>query len=187
MGFQSTVNNALPVGLAGDFASENPAIQLIPPFGQAGGITTGGAAATDSFVAEIGGVVIGAFAWITTAGGNYLSNAKGSAPSTAPDGFIPRSQQGLILTQPLGVTPSTDTWYGNLIPAGQNVVAFQTGSFYVKCPSGSGATAGQKAFASTTDGSISFAAAGATVSGSVETNFTARNTCLAGEIAIISA
>jgi len=186
MGFQSTVNNALPVGLAGDFASENPAAQLLPPFGQAGGVTTANAAATDSFVAATGGVVVGAFAWITTAGGNYLSNAKGSAPSTAPDGFVVRSQQGLILTQPTGVTPSTDTWYGNLIPAGQNVVAFTTGSFYAKSGTG-GATAGQKAFASTTDGSITFAAAGATVSGSVETNFTARNTCSAGEIAIISA
>lgn len=183
--FQGSVNNALPVGLAGDWASENPAIQLIPPFGQAGGITTAGAAATNSFLAATGGVVVGAFAWITAVGGNLLGNAQ--VGSAAPDGFIVRSQQGLITSQPLGTTYTTDTWYGNTIPAGQNVVAYKTGSFYVKCPSSAGATAGQKAFASITDGSVKFAAAGATVSGYVETNFTAMNTCAASEIAIISA
>lgn len=184
--FQGKVNNALPVGLAGDWASENPAIQLIPPFGFAGGIDTANAAATDAFLAATGGVVIGGFCWITTTGGNLLSNAQPSGGG-APDGFVPRSQQGLITSQPLGTTYTTDTWYGVTIPAGQNVVAFKTGSFYVACPSSAGATAGQKCFASITDGSVKFAAAGATVSGYVETNFTAMNTCAASEIAIISA
>lgn len=183
--FQGSVNNALPVGVAGDWASENPAIQLIPPFGQAGGVTTAGAAATNAFVAAASGVVIGGFAWITATGGNQLTNAQ--VGSAAPDGFIVRSQQGLIITQPTGTTYTTDTWYGSTIPAGQNVVAYKTGSFYVKCPSASGATAGNKCFASITDGSVKFAAAGATVSGYVETNFTAMNTCAASEIAIISA
>lgn len=184
--FQGSVNNALPVGLAGDWASENPAIQLIPPFGFAGGIDTGNAAATNAFVAAAAGVVIGAFAWIQT-NANQLANVPQSGSTVAPDGFVIRSQQGLITSQPLGQTPTTDTWYGLTIPAGQNVVAYKTGSFYVKCPSASGATAGQKCFASLTDGSVKFAAAGATVSGYVETNFTAMNTCLANEIAIISA
>ena len=114
-----------------------------------------------------------------------LANAPASG-TPAPDGFIPRTQVGLILTQPTGVTPSTDTWYGATIPAGQNVTAFESGSFYALAGTG-GATVGQKAFASTTNGSLKFAAAGATVSGYVETSFYAKYACSASEITIISA
>jgi hypothetical protein len=85
--FQGSVNNALPVGLAGDWASENPAIQLIPPFGFAGGIDTGNAAATNAFVAAAAGVVIGAFAWIQT-NANQLANVPQSGSTVAPDGFV---------------------------------------------------------------------------------------------------
>ena len=184
MGFQASVNNAQPVGLPGDFASENPARQLIPPFGIAGGIDTANAAATDAFIAASAGVVIGNFAWIQ-ADGISLANSPASG-TAAPDGFIPRSQQGLIITQPTGITPSTDTWYGSTIPAGQNVTAFESGSFYALAGVG-GATVGQKAFASLTNGSLKFAAAGATVSGYVETSFYAKYTCNASEITIISA
>ena len=185
MGFQSRVNNALPIGYAGAFANANPRVQLVPPPSQAGGIDTANGAAIDAFIAATGGVIIGGFAWITAAGANTLTSAQ--VGSAAPDGFIVRSQQGLITSQPLGLTPSTDTWFGLTIPAGQNVVAFKTGSFYVQAPSSGGATAGMKAFAKLTDGSVSFAAAGATVVGYIETTFTANNTALASEIVIISA
>lgn len=185
MGFQSTVNNAQPVGLPGDFASENPARQLIPPFGIAGGIDTANAAAVDAFIAGAAGVTIGNFAWIQADGVSLLNAPAAGTP--APDGFVARSQQGLIVTYPTGVTPSTDTWYGTLIPNGQNVIAFESGSFYARCPAGSGATYGQKAFASTTDGTLKFAAAGATVAGYVETSFYCRYTASASEITIISA
>ncbi len=183
MGFQSSVNNAQPVGLPGDFASENPAKQLIPPFGIAGGIDTANAAATDAFIAGAAGVSIGQFAWIQSDGITILNAQYGSG---APDGFIPRTQQGLITSYPTGVTPSTDTWYGVSIPAGQNVTAFESGSFYVKATI-AGATYGQKAFAKLTDGTIQFAAAGATVSGYIETPFVCRYTALVNEITIISA
>lgn len=183
MGFQSSVNNAQPVGLPGDFASENPARQLIPPFGIAGGIDTANAAAVDAFIAGTAGVTIGVFAWIQSDGITLLNAQYGSG---APDGFIPRAQQGLIMSFPTGVTPSTDTSYGASIPQGQNVTAFESGSFYVKATVG-GATVGQKAFASTTDGSIQFANAGATVSGYKETSFVCRQAVSVNEITIISA
>jgi hypothetical protein len=185
MGFQTKVNVGLPLAYAGDFANANPRRQLTPPPAQAGGITTSGAAATDAFVASTGGVIIGNFAWITAAGANTLTSAQ--VGSAAPDGFVARTQMGLILTQPTGFTASTDTWYGNTIPVGQNVVAFKTGSFFVQCPAGSGATAGQKCFAKLTDGSVAFGAAGATIAGYIETTFTADNTALASEMVIISA
>ncbi len=183
MGFQSSVNNAQPVGLPGDFASENPAKQLIPPFGVAGGIDTANAAAVDAFIAGAAGVSIGQFVWIQSDGLTLLNAQYGSA---APDAFIPRAQQGLIMSFPTGVTPSTDTWYGVSIPGGQNVTAFESGSFYVKATV-SGATYGQKAFAKLTDGTIQFAAAGATVSGFIETSFVCRYTANVNEITIISA
>ena len=184
MGFQSTVNNAQPVGLPGDWASENPARQLIPPFGIAGGIDTANASAADAFIAGTGGVNVGIFAWIQ-ADGISLGNAPASG-APAPDGFVPRTQQALIQNFPTGVTPSSDTWYGVNIPAGQNVIAFESGSFYVRNPAGSGSTYGQKAFASLTDGTLKFAAAGAIVSGYVETTFYCRYTANASEITIIS-
>lgn len=183
MGFQSSVNNAQPVGLPGDFASENPAKQLIPPFGIAGGIDTANAAATNSFIAGTNGVNIGHFAWIQADGISLLNAQYGSG---APDGLIPRNQSGLIITQPTGVTPSTDTWNGFSVPAGQNVTAFESGSFYARATV-AGATYGQKAFAKLTDGTIQFAAAGATVTGYIETSFFCRYTANVNEITIISA
>ncbi len=182
MGFQNTVNNAQPVGLPGDFASENPARQLIPPFGIAGGISTANGFAVDQFYAGTTGATIGQFAWIQSDG--TLTSV--GVNTNAPDGFIPRNQQGLILTQPTGITPSTDTWYGATVPVGQMVTAFESGSFYAKATV-AGATYGQKAFAKSTDGSIQFAAAGATVSGFVETAFVCRATVAVNEITIISA
>ena len=182
MGFQNTVNNAQPVGLPGDFASENPARQLIPSFGIAGGIDTANAAGVDYFLAGATGATIGQFAWIQSDG---TLTSVGVSTNT-PDGFIPRSQQGLILTQPTGSTPSTDTWYGTTVPVGQIVTAFESGSFYARATV-AGATYGQKAFAKSTDGSIQFAAAGATVTGFVETSWVCRATVAVGEITIISA
>ena len=168
--------------MPGDFASENPARQLIPPFGIAGGISTANAFGTDQFLANATGVDIGLFVWIQADG--TIDNV--GISTNAPDGFVPRTQQGLILTQPTGVTPSTDTWYGVSIPGGQPVTVFESGSFYVRATV-AGATYGQKAFAKSTDGSIQFAAAGATVTGFVETSWVCRATVAVGEITIISA
>ena len=182
MGFQSTVNNAQPVGLPGDFASENPARQLIPSFGNAGGIDAANGAAVDTFLASSNGVNIGTFVWIQADG--TIDNV--GISTNAPDGFIPRTQAGLISYFPTGITPSTDTWYGVSIPGGQPVTVFESGSFYAKATV-AGATYGQKAFAKSTDGSIQFAEAGATVSGFVETIFVCRATVTVNEITIISA
>lgn len=60
------------------------------------------------------------------------------------------------------------------IPDKTPVTVAQKGDFYVAYSQSATPTIGQKAFASTTDGSVTFADAGATVSGHVETGFVVR-------------
>jgi len=71
-----------------------------------------------------------------------------------------------------------------VINAGMEVALYTSGEFMVRAPAT--VTIGQKAFASTTDGSINFAAAGATVAGSTETKFFAWTAGATGDIVIIS-
>ena len=60
------------------------------------------------------------------------------------------------------------------IPDKTPVTVALKGDFYVAYNQSATPTIGQKAFASTTDGSVVFANAGATVSGHVETGFAVR-------------
>lgn len=145
MTFQRTVNVTQAVGVPGDWASENPHSNLIS---QSGG-----------FVAGPSGVTIGGFAWMDSTG--TVLNSSGTG---APSGFIGRSLQGIITTY-LGE-------YGMTIPQGFGVGdVFTAGDFFV-LNNGTGAAAvGLKAFANNSNGTISFAAAGATVAGSTETKW----------------
>lgn len=165
MDFQNQVNTVPAPAVEGDFADHNPRASVI--------------AGPGGFVAGSGGVTIGRFAW--AAAPNDIDGSPTTvtnAGSGAPDGFVHRAQQGLITTylSKAGMT----------IPQGFGVTLMSSGGYWVK-NDGSGAnTRGQKAFASNTDGSVKFAAAGATVAGYTETKFVAESVGAAGELVKIT-
>jgi len=162
MPFQSANVTLQPApAVAGDFASTNPYASVVSPVG--------------GFIAAPAGVTIAQFAWIQT-GGLTVANAPSSG-TAAPDGFIHRDQQGLITTYL--------TEFGMSIPGGFPVTLQRTGDYWCKTTV-SPATPGQKAFASLTNGTMQPGAAGATITGYVETPFFIRSTAAVGELAVIS-
>jgi hypothetical protein len=156
MPFQTQVNAQPAIGLAGDFASANP---------RAVALSTAG------FLVANGPVTVGNFAWST--GGEVSSS--GTGPVT---GFVHREQQALITTYLAEASLQ--------IPSGFPVTLHVAGDFLAKNAGSSVVTVGLKAFASLTDGSVSFAAAGATVAGSVETKWIAMTSAGVGELVKIS-
>lgn len=72
----------------------------------------------------------------------------------------------------------------NFVPAGGNVSVQKKGDFFVQAAVA--VTKGQKVFADTTTGAVKAGAAGATVSGAVETDFYFVTTAEANEISVIS-
>lgn len=161
MPFQQTIQVTQAIGVAGDFASQNPrASTLSVPGG---------------YVAGPQGVTVGLFAWADTATGTVLSN-QGSGPPTC---FVHRCLNATITTY-LGE-------YGMTIPAGQAVgEMFSGGDFFAKNSGAGACTIGMKAYANNTNGTISFAAPGATVSGAVETKWYAATNNAAGELVKIT-
>ena len=154
--FQTRMNNDLPIGVEGDFASDNPVATWY--------------AGEGALVAGDAGVTVGRFAWVDT--DNLAASNTGAG---APQGFISREGQALI----------TD-WMGRasmVIPAGMVVDLKTRGDFYVRTTTA--ATIGQKVFASLTDGTISTGAAGATIAGSVETIFSVGSAGAANDIIAI--
>ncbi len=143
--FQTSVNVIQAPGVPGDFASADPSFSTV---------TSGGI-----LVAATGGVTVGCFAWINAAQTQVASTGSG-----APSGFVHREMQATINTFP--------GEFGMTILAGQRVGSLMTGGcFYAKNVGAGVAAIGMKAFANTTNGTVSFAAAGATVAGSVETKW----------------
>lgn len=141
MGFQSTIHNDPNPAVAGDFASANPRASVL--------------AGPGTFVAGSGGANVGLFGWADASG--LVTNAG----SGVPTGFIHRDMQALITT-----------WLGSAsmnIPEGQPVTLMSAGDFWAQ--SLTVATLGQKVFASNTDGTVKTGAAGATISGYTETDF----------------
>ncbi|MFG1417182.1 hypothetical protein V5F38_05130 [Xanthobacter sp. V0B-10] len=164
--FQTQVNTVPAPAVAGDFATTNPRYSL--PAGPGG------------LVAGASGVTVGLFAWLSsstvdTDGAPALVNNTGSG---VPAGIVPREQQALITTYLQEA--------GNLVPAGFPVSVLSGADLWVKNAGASAVTVGMVAFAKTADGTASFAAAGATVSGSVETAWVARSAGAAGELIKIS-
>ena len=161
MPFPNSVNITQAIGIAGDLASAGPRISLPSVAG--------------GWIAGPSGVTAGCFVWGDSATRTILSNTG----TGAPDGFVARTQEGAILNY-LGE-------YGMTIQPGKDVGdVFSGGTFRVK-NSGSGAvTPGMSAFANNTNGTVSFAASGATVAGSTQTKYTAQTPCAAGEITTIS-
>lgn len=166
MTFPTSVNVQPGVAVAGDFASTNPRVAV--------------SAGPGGLVAGSSGVTVGLFGWIDTTstdpnGQGTLVNNTGSG---VPTGIVARRQQALVTTYLAEAS--------NVIPAGFPVTLFSSGDFWVK-NAGSGAAAiGNKVFVKTADGTVNFAAAGATVSGSVETKFFALSAGAANELVKIS-
>ena len=91
---------------------------------------------------------------------------------------------GLVVRE-VNVPMGTELAYTNAVPAGSTATVAVAGDFYVAVTAA--VTKGQKVFASTTDGSVKGGAAGATVSGHVETAWTFDTAAsAAGDLAIIT-
>lgn len=161
MPFQaSAVNNDLPLAIQGDFASINPRSAVIA--GEAG------------LVAGAGGVTVAAFGWIQADGRTVLNAPASGTP--APDGFIHREQQALITTYLAE--------YSMTIQAGFGMGMMRSGDYYVL--SATAAVKGNKVFASTTTGAITYGAAGATIAGYVETDFIVTVAAAANTLAVMT-
>lgn len=160
MAFQTTMNITQAPAVAGDPCSGNPTHSLLNPV-------------EGAFVAGSSGLTMARFCWIYS--DNKTLNNSGSG---APHGFVKRSMLGAITTylaesgmaylpgSPVGdVASSGDFWAAN---------------------AGTAATRGMKAFASNTDGSVKFAATGATVAGYTETRWWAASDGATGELVKIT-
>ncbi|MGY0790952.1 gp53 minor capsid family protein [Azospirillum argentinense] len=170
-GFQSQVNSQPAPAVAGDFASTNPRHNAL--------------AGPGAFVAGPDGVTIGRFAWV-----DYSAVDSNSAPAIVsshgigkPTGIVPRVQQGLITTFLDGASMA--------IPEGFPVEIFDAGDFWVENAGSARALPGQKAYAKFSDGSISFAAAGApttaTVTGSIAPSQAVVTGSIAGNVLTVTA
>ena len=147
-------------------------VRLYPAIG-----IPGGYAAVNPIVSTPVGYIVktavtcGAFCWEdTTNAGQVVPSGSGQ-----PLGLVVRN---ITSVNGAGVVAT------NTMVKGTNVNVAVEGDFYVQ-PAAE-VTKGQKVFASLTDGSVSGAAAGATVSGSIETNWAFATSAEAGEIAIIT-
>jgi len=158
MGFQTQVQQQQAPAVAGDFASANPRAAMPTPEG--------------GFVAGTAGVTVGRFAWIQADGVTVLNSGSGK-----PDGFVHREQQALISTY---LAESS-----NLIPKGFPITLMTSGDYFATA-NVSTAVLREKAFASLTDGSIQFAAAGSTISGYIETDFVCTVAAGLNELAVMS-
>lgn len=122
-----------------------------------------------ALVAGDNGVTIGRFAWA-------VDGVASNAGTGAPSGFVNRDGQASITT-----------WLGqasNVIQEGREVTLMTAGDFWAR--TSTAATRGQKIFASLTTGQVQTGAAGATISGYVETPFKAGSVCAANELVKIS-
>lgn len=120
-------------------------------------------------VAGTAGVTVARFAWVTS--GKVANSGSG-----APDGFIHREGQALI----------TD-WLGQqsmFVPMGRMITVSIAGDFWAR--TSTVATVGQKVFASLTTGQVQTGAAGATIAGYIETNFSVGSAAAANELIKIS-
>ncbi|ELY4670900.1 hypothetical protein ACOJBQ_003916 [Cronobacter muytjensii] len=122
-----------------------------------------------ALVAGTGGLTIGRFAWA-------VNGVAANTGTGAPSGFVHRDGQAVI-TEWLGAS-------SNVIQVGREVTLMVAGDFWAR--TATAAIRGQKIFAVLADGTIKTGAAGATISGAVETNFYAGSACDAGELVKIS-
>ncbi|WP_233868702.1 structural cement protein Gp24 [Paraburkholderia adhaesiva] len=171
MGFQQQVYVQPSPAVEGDFASANPRASVL--------------AGPGSLVAGPDGVMVGRFAWAASNGEENASsgevdfyNLVSNAGTGVPAGFVHREQQALI-TQWLAESTL-------LVPAGLPVTLHSAGDFWARNAGSAPSAAGDKVFASTTDGSASPGAAGASVAGAVETKWFVMSAAAPGELMKIS-
>lgn len=153
---QQQVFQTVPQGVPGDKATLNPTAYTV-----------------HNYLADAGGVVAGTFVW---------EDADGAATNTQPDPAV--APMGIV--ERLLVYPGVGGVAGDAtltIEAGQAVSVVVKGDMYVEA--GGNVTAGQSAYAMT-DGTITFAASGATVSGGVETDWIAKSAGTTGDTVIVS-
>ena len=122
------------------------------------------------YIAKVN-VPVGGFCWEDATDAGQV-NPSGSG---APLGFVVREVAHVL---------NTDADAINYVPAGGNVSVQKKGDFFVRAAVA--VTKGQKVFADTTTGAVKAGAAGATVSGAVETDFYFVTTAEANEISVIS-
>lgn len=161
-GFQQSVNLQQAPAIAGDFASANPRSSVVGHEG--------------TFVAGAAGLTLGRFGWEA----NGLVSNTGTG---IPTGFLHRRQAAALITTYLAET-------SNLVAPGFEVTLMRDGDYWVEIAVAA-ATKGQKVFASLTTGQVQPGAAGATISGYVETNFYIASfptggTGAVGELAVMS-
>lgn len=126
MSFQKNLNNDLPVGVEGDFASTNPYHTMLVGEGEA--------------KAGENGVTVGRFAWFDPETGT-ASNVK---CANGLIGFIRRDNIAMII--------QFNQEANMLIPKGFGVTLYDGGDFWARFAAG--AQIGQKVFASIADGSV---------------------------------
>lgn len=173
MPFQSQVNYTPALGIEGDWANANN-------FATAAGmmstdVPSNSNGALAPHVAGAGGVLVGRFAWVQADGMTVLPSPV-AGQTGKPTGFVGRNMNATLLTY------LQEAGFGLIV--GSPVTVEARGDFFVRPTTAAGR--GQKVFASLTTGQASTGAAGATVTGSVETDFYAANSCLANEILIMS-
>lgn len=114
---------------------------------------------------------VGEFVWRDTT--NPEIAVKNSAASGLPLGIVERTHEYTAL--------SVDSL---TVPAKENVPIIEKGAVWATADTT--VTRGMKAFATLADGSIQFAAAGATVTGAVETGWAAFTAGATGDLVMIS-
>lgn len=163
MSFQKTVNINPPLGIPGSFASTAVDHSVI-----AGAL---------QFVAGATGTTIARFAWADTINGT-TQNAKPTDATNWVNGFVGRDSNIAVIT----------TWQGassNVVPTGMEITLYDRGDFFAVATTA--AVVGQKVFSNDTDGTLATGAAGATVAGHTETNFTVAKAGAIGTVIKITA
>jgi|GEM_PF-1286799 len=110
-------------------------------------------------------VLIGGFFWATTAPSGASNEIQDQGWADGTGSGLPAGFAGYQPTYALAST-ATDTL---TVPAGQVILGLEKTARYVL--SATTPTVGQKVFATLADGSVQFGAAGATISGAIETDF----------------
>lgn len=166
MAFQTGIQVTQAPAVPGDFASMNPRhSQLSVP----GGFRAGPA-----------GLTVGCFAWADTVTGTILSNTGTGLPTA----FIHRTNQATLIGAS-GFGPGPE--YSFMIMPGKGVgEMFSGGDFFVSNAGTGAVTIGLKVFANLANGTVSGAAAGATVTGSIETKWYFYTINAAGELCKMS-
>ncbi|HEV3309601.1 MAG TPA: hypothetical protein VG815_03685 [Chloroflexota bacterium] len=163
-GFQTVVYDQPAAGVPGSRASLNT--NLFSVLAGPGGL-----------VAGVGGVTIAAFCWTTPpVDGNETNQIAYSFGSGSPAGFVARELQGQNST--------FLSYAGMTILQGYDVVAYTSGDFWVVNNGTTYCTPGMKAYASFTNGLVSFAATGAPTTGPTTTGtIAAATSSVTGSIA----